>query len=308
MIKIALFLLIATTTSSNSLCEANKSGTAAWGVVVGRIPRGGSDYGAACENVKAGIIEKAIASIEELRQTIVEEGTVISDFGVRAESICNQAVEEFALSAPDAGDDDNDESSASVYDQKLEELEAALDAPLQVLYLRQLSLLREKALQTYRAASRATETSDYEAMLQSDSQFTTAAEASTREGSDWDFASERTHLQSIMNDIAQTRKKLVDVQMKTSEKQSTAMAFLQQQQQMIQQLQMQLYGQSSPWNVGWAYRIPDTNFNLQGSYQQGRANVQLSCVPDEYAPMLGPNGFTNGVGPGNLGLSLNLSV
>jgi hypothetical protein len=77
---------------------------------------------------------------------------------------------------------------------------------------------------------------------------------------------------------------------------------------MIQQLQMQLYGQSSPWNVGVAYRIPDTNFNLQGSYQQGRANLQLSCVPDEYAPMLGPNGFTNGVGPGNLGLSLNLSI
>jgi len=36
--------------------------------------------------------------------------------------------------------------------------------------------------------------------------------------------------------------------------------------------------------------------------------VQLSCVPDEYAPMLGANGFTQGVGPGNLGLSLNLSL
>ena len=243
--------------------------------------------------------------IEELRQTIVDEASEVADFGAKAESICNQAVEEFALSAPDAGEDT---SAASVYDQKLEELESALDAPLQVLYLRQLALLREKALQNYRSASRATETSDYDAMLQSDSQFTREAEASTREGSDWDFSAERTHLQSIMNDIAQTRKKLMDVQMKSSEKQSTAMAFLQQQQQMIQQLQMQLYGQSSPWNVGWAYRIPDTNFNIQGSYQQGRANVQLSCVPDEYAPMLGPNGFSNGVGPGNLGLSLNLSV
>jgi len=160
----------------------------------------------------------------------------------------------------------------------------------------------------YRSASRVSETSDYEAMLQSDSQFSSKAEEATREGSDWDYSAERSHLQSIMNDIASTRKKLMDVQMKSSEKQSTAMAFLQQQQQMIQQLQMQLYGQSSPWNLGMAYRVPDTNFNLQGSYQQGRANVQLSCVPDEYAPMLGANGFTNGVGPGNLGLSLNLSV
>ena len=71
---------------------------------------------------------------------------------------------------------------------------------------------------------------------------------------------------------------------------------------------MQFYGQSSPWNVGMAYRAPDTNFNFQGSYQQGRAYVQLSWFPDEYAPMLGANGFTNGVGPGNVGFSLNLSI
>lgn len=192
--------------------------------------------------------------------------------------------------------------------KKLEEIEATLDAPLHVLYLKQLALIREKALGQYRISSKVVETSDYDAMLQADAGFVREAQALTREGSDWSYSGERSHLQAVMNDVASTRKKLVDVQMKNSEKQSTAMAFLQQQQQMIQQLQMQLYGQSSPWNVGMAYRIPDTNFNLQGSYQQGRANVQLTCVPDEYAPMLGQNGFTNGVGPGNLGLSLNLSV
>jgi hypothetical protein len=225
----------------------------------------------------------------------MDEATVVSDFGAKADSICNQALEAYA-------------QNSGVDASKLAELEASLDAPLQVLYLRQLALLREQALESYRSASRVSETSDYDAMLQADAAFTSAAQSATREGSNWDFAAERTHLQSIMNDIASTRKKLMDVQMKSSEKQSTAMAFLQQQQQMIQQLQMQLYGQSSPWNLGAAYRIPDTNFNIQGSYQQGRANVQLSCVPDEYAGMLGANGFTNGVGPGNLGLSLNISL
>lgn len=145
-------------------------------------------------------------------------------------------------------------------------------------------------------------------MLNADAQFLRSAESSTRSGSSWTYDSERSALQSIMSDIATTTKKLTEVQVKSSQQQSTAMQFLQHQQQMIQQLQQQLYGQSSPWNVGVAYRVPDTNFNLQGSYQSGRANVQLSCVPDEYAPMLGPNGFTNGVGPGNLGLSLNLSI
>jgi hypothetical protein len=115
-------------------------------------------------------------------------------------------------------------------------------------------------------------------------------------------------LQAVLNLAAEQAQKRSELMMETAEKQQAAMSVLQTQNQMIQQLQSQLYGQSSPWNIGVAYRIPDTNFNLQGSYQQGRANLQLSCVPDEYAPLLGPNGFTNGVGPGNLGLSLNLSI
>ena len=177
-----------------------------------------------------------------------------------------------------------------------------------MLYLRQLSLLREQALASYKSASKASDASDYEAMLAADARFLRAADASTKKSSTWTYDAERSALQSVMSDFASTTKKLTETQVQSSQQQSTAMQFLQHQQQMIQQLQMQLYGQSPPWNMGMAYRIPDTNFNLQGSYQQGRANLQLSCVPDEYAPMLGPNGFTNGVGPGNLGLSLNLSI
>jgi len=285
-----------------SISSAHDSSTM-WGVV----PRGGdSSFTSACEDVKSTIIDKANKQIEDMRSNIIDENEVLSFFGEKSDKICNSALEEFAQSAPSVPAEDG--LSAALYDKKLEELEAALDAPLHVLYLKQLAIIREKALQMYRAATKVSETSDYEAMLKSDSQFTREATQLTRVESDWSYASERSHLQSIMNDVAATRKKLVDVQMKSSEKQSTAMAFLQQQQQMIQQLQMQLYGQSSPWNVGMSYRIPDTNFNLQGSYQQGRTNIQMSCVPDEYAPLLGANGFTNGVGPGNLGLSLNLSL
>merc|ERR1711862_874227 len=145
-------------------------------------------------------------------------------------------------------------------------------------------------------------------MLAADARFLREAESSTRPSSTWTYDAERSALQSILSDFATTSNKLTETQLKSAQQQQTAMQFLQSQQQMIQQLQMQLYGQSTPWNVGVAYRIPDTNFNLQGSYQQGRANVQLSCVQDDYAQMLGPSGFTSGVGPGNLGLSLNLSI
>jgi hypothetical protein len=244
--------------------------------------------------------------IDELRKTIVREATPVDEFGSKADTIVNKALEEFARSAPDA----STSKEASQYEAALLKLESALDAPLQVLYLKQLQLIRDDALQRYRAASKASGASEYEAMLQADAYFVRGAEESTREGGsdDWDYSRERTALQSVMNTMAESGKKATTVQLQSAQQQQTAMSFLQSQQQMIQQLQMQLYGQTSPWNVGVAYRIPDTNFNLQGSYQQGRANIQLSCVPDEYAPFLGPQGFTNGVGPGNLGLSVNLSV
>ncbi|GKY90434.1 hypothetical protein MPSEU_000017200 [Mayamaea pseudoterrestris] len=263
-------------------------------------------YVAQLEQIKAQAMESARTEIDNLRKTIIDQGTVVEDLGQRSDTICNQALQAFAQSAPDAA---NDVNRAVLYDRKLRELEAAVDAPLQVLYLRQLAYLREAALQRFRASTKTTGVSDYEAMLQADSQFVSQAEQSTRpSNADWDYSSERTFLQAVMNNFAETSRKVQDAAITASQQQQTAMQFLQSQQQMIQQLQMQLYGQSSPWNVGVAYRIPDTNFNLQGSYQQGRANVQLSCVPDEYAPFLGPNGFTNGVGPGNLGLSVNLSV
>lgn len=71
------------------------------------------------------------------------------------------------------------------------------------------------------------------------------------------------------------------------------------------------------WNVGVAYRIPDTTFNLQGSYQQGRVNVQLSCllvysislaVLGPKFAVLGPDRFTNSFAPGNFCLSLYRSI
>ena len=46
------------------------------------------------------------------------------------------------------------------------------------------------------------------------------------------------------------------------------------------QLQNALGG-GSPLGFGVGYRVPDTNINVQYTYQQGRTNVQISCVPDE---------------------------
>ena len=97
--------------------------------------------------------------------------------------------------------------------------------------------------------------------------------------------------------------------LKHAEQQANAFQYLQMQQAQLQAIQQQQFGGGSGnWNIGAAYRPPDSNINISTGYQQGRTNIQISMVPDEQASLLGPNGFTSGVGPANLGLSLNLNL
>jgi hypothetical protein len=125
---------------------------------------------------------------------------------------------------------------------------------------------------------------------------------------DWDYTKESQNLKSAMGEIASRVKKMGEVKLAAAKQTQQAVQYLQMQQQQLQAIQQQLQGGASPWNVGAAYRLPDSNINLSCTYQQGHANVQLSCVPDESISLLGPNGFVNGVTPGNLGLSFNINV
>lgn len=50
--------------------------------------------------------------------------------------------------------------------RQVEELETSLDLPLQLVYMKQLTLLREKALQRYKTLSKGSETSDYQVRSQ----------------------------------------------------------------------------------------------------------------------------------------------
>ena len=116
-------------------------------------------------------------------------------------------------------------------------------------------------------------------------------------------------LVGAMNAILVEQKKAASAKMASASQMQTALSYLQMQQQQMQALQAQYTGgQGGKWNLGAAYRPPDTNINLSAAYQQGRCNLQVSMVPDEGANLLGPNGFTNGVGPANLGMSFNIHV
>jgi hypothetical protein len=66
---------------------------------------------------------------------IVQEATPVDEFGSKADTIINKVLDEFAKSAPDA----SSTKEVTQYETSLVKLEAALDAPLQVLYWKQLN-------------------------------------------------------------------------------------------------------------------------------------------------------------------------
>ena len=130
-----------------------------------------------------------------------------------------------------------------------------------------------------------------------------------RPGSYWSYSTERTNVHNTIREISNRRKQLISEKIQHADHQANAFQYLQMQQAQIQAMQQQQYGGSpGSWNIGLAYRPPDSNLNISMGYQQGRTNIQISMVPDEQASLLGPNGFTSGVGPANLGLSLNLNI
>lgn len=267
------------------------------------VVKGSLEYKRLCDSVFCRILEKSNNQITSFKKS-VDEGSCIPRFGEKADEICNTAIEEFSAEAPLPDEEGENES---IYDQKIEELERLVDAPLHVLYLKQLSLIKEKAIKAFRKSLNS-EVTEFEAMAQADELFCKDAEECTRQNPEWTYSKEASLLKASFNEIVKRARKITEIKSQAAKQTQQAMQYLQIQQQQLQAIQQQVSGQNSPWNIGAAYRVPDTNINLSFSYQQGRGNLQVSCVPDESVPLLGQNGFVHGVTPGNIGLSLNINI
>jgi len=237
-----------------------------------------------------------------LRKSIAT-GEGLSGFGAKADALLEDAAGKFSSGTP-AGD----EEVLALYKIKAEELEVAVITSLEPLFVKILSALKENALETFKQGIIGVmDVAD--AMSEAETAFVSAAKASVPAKTPWSYKAERASLVSVMQAIQTQAKKAKAVSDQAQQQVSTAMNFLQMQAQQIQAMQAQyMGGQGGKWNLGAAYRPPDTNINLSGSFQGGRTNVQVSLVPDEGASLLGANGFTQGVGPANLGLSFNIHV
>jgi len=195
-------------------------------------------YSSSCDTLTCTLLTNANKDISSIKSSLASL-TPYPSLGATSDNIATAALESFESDTPRS---DSDETAA-IYSEKLSDLERMIDQPLQTLYYRQLSLLREKAINQYNKNVKSGSMTEYEAMKLSDDDFVTGAEEATRTGSpQWDYTQERRALQTTLASLSAGSKKVVDVQLKSASQQSTAMQYLQMQQQQLQQLQMQVSG------------------------------------------------------------------
>jgi hypothetical protein len=207
------------------------------------------------------VLEKSSSKIAALKK-IVDEGNCIPHFGEKADEICNSAIEEFALEAPVPQGDTNPEEivdqdeNEALYDKKVEELERLVDAPLHVLYLKQLTLARERALKLFRQTLVTAETptnpansgvggggvvTEYDAMMNADETFRREAEDFTRSSNgEWSYAKDAQLLKQSFQEVTSRIKKIQETKLLAAKQSQQAMSYLQMQQQQIQAIQQQM--------------------------------------------------------------------
>lgn len=252
-----------------------------------------------CDEVFSLKLAEASGEIADLLDT-VEAGTRIENLGQKCDTIVDRTLEEYDAESNDFADE-------PVYERKRTELEAILDTGLMSVYMKNVSIIAREALSVFKASIVEDIPADF-ALYNADSIFVKQAKEGIRRGSAWTFDTERVDLQNMMTEIATQQRKLLDTQVNASQQQSKAIQFLRLQHAQMQAVQQQaLGGGVGQWNLGAAYRPPDSNVDLFLAYQQGRTNLQVAMVPDESATLLGPSGLTSGVGPGNLGMSMNVN-
>lgn len=252
-----------------------------------------------CDEAFSDKLAEASGDIADLLDK-VENGERLDHLGQKCDRIVDGALQQYDVMTTEYVEE-------GVYERKRKELEVILDTALNTVYMKNVSIVSRESLATFKSQIAEEMPADY-AIYSVQSKFVKQAKEGIRQGSAWTFEAERVDLENMMKEMAAQQRKLMDTQVTASQQQSKAIQILRMQHAQMQAVQQQAMGGAvGQWNVGAAYRPPDSNVNLSLAYQQGRTNLQVSMVPDESSSLLGPTGFTAGVGPGNLGMSFNVN-
>jgi hypothetical protein len=249
-----------------------------------------------CKEAMGEVLALCDGKVADLGKSLAM-GEPIPAFGELVEASLSEAMAAFDAAVPKR-------TPKEVVTAAKAELETAVHAKFEPTFLQQLQALKLKAI-----ALNPMSEMNVQSQINADQYFAREAATSVPAGTGWKFDNERANLQSIMQTLERETKKGMAAKIQAAQQMATAMQFLQAQQAQMQQLQQQIYGGGAgKWNIGAAYRPPDSNINLSLTHQQGRTNIIASMVPDEQQSLLGANGFTSGVGPANLGVSFNINV
>lgn len=254
-----------------------------------------------CDDLFSSLLAEAGGEIGELNDAIVN-GTEVQHFGTVCDDLINHFLQRYETEAAEFADEE-------VFDRKRLELEAILDTGLHAVFLRHIQRVRDEIILSFKRSIEGDVPEDY-AIFTADAKFLREVKECQRPSSPhWTCDSERNDLQRILSEIASQHRKLTRTQLVASQQQSQALRLLHMQQAQLQDMQQRTHGgPAGRWNFGAAYRPPNTNLNVSLARQRGRTNLQVSLIPDESASLLGPNGFTEGVLPGNIGLSFSLNL
>mmetsp|Transcript_23665 Transcript_23665/g.42843 ORF Transcript_23665/g.42843 Transcript_23665/m.42843 type:complete len:298 (+) Transcript_23665:78-971(+) len=228
----------------------------------------------------ADLLSLAEAGLRPLREKVVS-GQIVPKFGEQAQAVLADVVERAGAGA---------------------EIERAVDAKLQALFLRQLALLRQQIASKIRKAS----SRSPQAVSQADEQFVAQAEELRRPGSSWSYEQDRYALRATIEGSFRRDAVLAEERQLAAQSQQSTVEVISRLQGQMENLQqrVQHMRSGSPWFLSSSYRIPGTPIQLIGRYQQGRGSVELNLSPDR-DPVTAQAGFVKGVGPANVGMNAN---
>ncbi|UKJ88094.2 hypothetical protein MACJ_000537 [Theileria orientalis] len=123
----------------------------------------------------------------------------------------------------------------------------------------------------------------------------------------WNIVSEVNEFKVVLDNITTLVNTIRSDTDKKTKNTDNLMEVISSQQHKIKEYNKLLQNEKGSCNLAFTYRIPGTNLTLSSSLFSGKNNIQLACIPDNYAHFLGPDGFVKSLPCGFLGMDLNIT-
>ena len=175
----------------------------------------------ACNQLSAVTLADAQAEVAALRKSVVG-GEAIPTFGAKADEVIGDALAKFEAESPKA-----DAAVTALYASRAEELQAAITASLEPVFVQQICLLKDAAMEQFKKQALVGDGDGSAALAAAEAAFVREASASVPGKTGWGFKLERQSLVGAMTAILGEQKKAQQAKLQTSQQMQTALSYLQ---------------------------------------------------------------------------------